>query len=119
MTDNLEKRVSCPVETALQAIGGKWKCVILWFLRDKPYRTGELKRQIPGISEKMLIQQLRGLEKHGVVERQVFQEVPPRVEYSLTPHGRGLEPALEALCQWGKQHEKWLSRRTSMADESA
>ncbi len=109
MNRKSQAKVSCPVETALRAIGGKWKCVILWFLRKRAYRTGELRRQIPGISEKMLIQQLRDLEATGVVHRQVFHEVPPRVEYSLTEHGRALEPVLEALCDWGLRHEKWLA----------
>lgn len=97
---------NCPIEVALHVIGGKWKCLILWHLRSGAFRTSELKRAIPNISEKMLIQQLRELELDEVVHREVFQEVPPRVEYSLTEHGCTLDSALEALCEWGKQHEE-------------
>jgi len=94
----------CPIEVALEAIGGKWKCVILWHLRQGPMRTSELRRAISRISEKMLIQQLRGLEQDGLVERTIHHEVPPRVEYALTDHGRKLEPTLLALADWGHRH---------------
>jgi len=111
MPAETEPKVSCPVETALRVIGGKWKCVILWFLKDRAYRTGELRRQIPGVSEKMLIQQLRALEADGLVQRRVHQEVPPRVQYSLTAHGRALEPTLDALSEWGRKHARRMTRR--------
>lgn len=96
----------CPIESALEAIGGKWKCVILWHLRAGSFRTSELRRAIPRISEKMLIQQLRDLEADALVRRDVFEQVPPRVEYSLTDHARALQPALDALCAWGASHER-------------
>ncbi len=89
----------CPVEATLDVIGGNWKVVILFWLKDGTLRCGELRRKIPGISERMLIQQLRQLEGHGVVRRQVYPEVPPKVEYSLTEYGRSLRPITEAMCR--------------------
>ena len=92
------------VQTTLKILGGKWKLLILWNLKDATRRFSELKRLMPLISEKMLIQQLRELEKDGVVHRHLFQQVPPKVEYSFTDYGRSLEPVLEILCHWGEQH---------------
>ncbi len=101
----------CPVETTLEVIGGKWKVVILYWIRDETLRFSDLKRKICGISERMLIQQLRELEEHGVVHREVYAEVPPKVEYSLTPYGRTLRPITEIMCAWGKNHQKRLAVR--------
>jgi DNA-binding HxlR family transcriptional regulator len=95
---------SCGLEAALEIIGGKWKVLILWHLRMQPRRFGDLKRNVEGISEKMLIQQLKELEGHGIVLRQDFKEVPPRVEYSLTDFGVSLIESLKPLCTWGEQH---------------
>lgn len=92
------------VQTTLKVLGGKWKLLILWNLKDCQRRFSELKRLIPAISEKMLIQQLRELEKDGLVHRHVYPQVPPKVEYSFTDYGRSLEPVLEVLCHWGEQH---------------
>ncbi len=103
-----EVRFRCGVEAALSVIAGKWKVLILWHL-DEPRRFGELKRRVTGISEKVLIQQLRELECDGVVNRKDFQEVPPKVEYSLTPFGRSLKVALTPLCDWGKKHTKRIT----------
>ena len=100
----------CPVEVTLEVIGGKWKALILFWLRDQTLRFSELRRRIPGVSERMLTQQLRELEGHGIVHREVHPEVPPRVEYSLTDYGRTLRPVTEAMCAWGKAH---LRRRTA------
>jgi DNA-binding HxlR family transcriptional regulator len=94
----------CPVELAIRIIGGKWKPVILWHLREDKKRFGELKREITGITVKMLAQQLRELEQDGLVSRKMFYEVPPRVEYSLTEIGRSMDPILTALCDWGKDY---------------
>ncbi len=94
-----------PVESALHAIGGKWKPLILWHLLEETRRFGELRRQIPDITQKMLTQQLRELEADGLVHRQVYAEVPPKVEYSLTELGRTLEAVLNVLCDWGKTFE--------------
>ena len=95
---------NCGLEAALEIIGGKWKVLILWHLRTQPRRFGELKRLVEGISEKMLIQQLKELESNGIVSRQDFKEVPPRVEYTLTDFGISLIEALKPLCTWGEEH---------------
>lgn len=88
----------CPVELALDVIGGKWRAVILAHLKEKSHHYGELRRKVPGISEKMFGQRLRELQDAGLVSR---TEVPPYVEYALTEEGRGLGPALQALYDWG------------------
>lgn len=98
------KTYNCPVEAAIEVIGGKWKLMILWWLNQKTYRFADLRREIPGISEKMLIQHLRGFEADGIVVRKVFATVPPKVEYSLTEHGKSLRQALNAISDWGKVH---------------
>jgi DNA-binding HxlR family transcriptional regulator len=97
------------VQATLKVLGGKWKILILWHLKDKARRFSELKRLIPEITEKMLIQQLRELEKDEIVNRKVYSDVPPKVEYSFTDYGRSLEPALKVLCQWGEEHLKRIT----------
>ncbi|MEJ8637136.1 MULTISPECIES: winged helix-turn-helix transcriptional regulator [Streptomyces] len=92
---------SCGLDAAVDVVGGKWKPLILWALHDGTHRFGELKRHVGGVSEKMLIQQLRELEADGVVHREVYREVPPRVEYSLTELGEALNTALLPLGVWG------------------
>jgi DNA-binding HxlR family transcriptional regulator len=98
------KTYNCPVEAAVDVFGGKWKALILWWLQERTWRFAELRRQIPGITEKMLTQQLRELEADGIVERRVYATVPPKVEYSLTDYGRSLKRALRAICDWGRKH---------------
>src|SRR5262245_43397209 len=98
------KNYNCPVEATLDVIGGKWKPLILWWLHQQTCRFAELRRLIPGISEKMLIHHLRELEEDGILERRVYAAVPPKVEYSLTEYGRSLEQALRTICEWGKMH---------------
>ncbi len=98
------KAYNCPVEAALDVIGGKWKPLILWWLHQRTCRFAELARLIPGVTEKMLTQQLRELEANGIVNRRVYATVPPKVEYSLTEYGRSLKRALEAICEWGRNH---------------
>jgi DNA-binding HxlR family transcriptional regulator len=94
----------CPVEAALDVIGGKWKPLILWALRDSVLRFGELQKALPGINTKMLTKQLRALEEDGVIKRTVYPEVPPHVEYRITDFGETLIPILEALCDWGADY---------------
>ena len=99
-----DKVYSTPIEVTLEVIGGKWKSVITYHIIQAPQRFSELKRLIPDITEKMLTQQLRELERNGVITRTVFAEVPPRVEYRITEHGASLRPVLEAMCLWGRGH---------------
>ncbi len=106
----------CPVEATLDVIGGKWKALILFHLRDAVCRFGELRRKIPGVSERMLAQQLRELEDQGVVHREVYREVPPKVEYWLTEYGKTLRPLMALMCEWGKKHER---RATAAAGDGA
>ncbi len=98
------KKYSCPVEVTIEAIGGKWKCVILWWLRRDARRFGELKLLISNITQKVLTQQLRELEKEGLISRESFPESPHRVEYALTSHGQTFTPITEMMCEWGKNH---------------
>ena len=103
----------CPVEATLDVIGGKWKALILFWLRDQVCRFGELRRKIPDISERILTQQLRELEEQGIVHREVYPVVPPKVEYSLTAYGRTLRPITNLMCEWGKKHLRRLQRGAS------
>jgi DNA-binding HxlR family transcriptional regulator len=105
---NIEVRMKgrsyhCALDITMDFLGGKWKAVVLWYLRDQALRFGQLRRLMPEITEKMLSLQLKKLEKDGLVLRRVFAEVPPRVEYSLSPEGRTLGPAQEALAAWGRR----------------
>jgi DNA-binding HxlR family transcriptional regulator len=84
-------------------LGGRWKTVVLWYLIKDKKRFSELNRLIPGITEKMLSLQLKQLEKDGLISKQIFPEVPPRVEYALTPEGQTLIPILKALSNWGSK----------------
>lgn len=96
----------CPVETTLLLIGDKWKVLILRDLIDGTKRFNELKKSINSISQKMLTQQLRAMEEDGLVDRKVYAEVPPRVEYSLTETGISLKPILDSLYCWGEQYQE-------------
>jgi len=100
------KEYYCTMELTLQVIGGKWKPIILWHLHlDGTQRFGELKRTMPNITQKMLTQQLRELEADGLVHREVFPQVPPKVEYSLTELGQSVVPVIQAMCHWGEAWE--------------
>ena len=92
----------CPAETTIDVIGGRWKVPIVWHLFNGTMRFSDLRRALPGMTPKMLTQQLRELEADGVVSRKVYAEVPPKVEYSLTPRGASLKPVVEAMCRWAK-----------------
>lgn len=98
-----EKTYQCPTELTLAVIGGKWKIIILWHLVDEKKRYGELRKMIPGITHKMLTQQLRELEEDGIIDRRVYEVVPPHVEYSLTGRGEQLKPVLMLMGEWGAQ----------------
>ncbi|MFC0623480.1 winged helix-turn-helix transcriptional regulator [Kribbella deserti] len=95
---------SCGLGPALRVIGGRWKSVLIWELHEGPVRFGELRRRAPGISEKVLMQQLRELEADGVVSRHVVREKPLWVEYELTPAGQKLNDAVHTLALWGQEH---------------
>ncbi|MFC5732079.1 winged helix-turn-helix transcriptional regulator [Cytobacillus gottheilii] len=99
-----KKKYNIGVEATLEVIGGKWKCVILCHLTHGKKRTSELKRLMPNITEKMLTQQLRELEEDGVINRIVYNQIPPKVEYELSEYGESLESILDLLCAWGETH---------------
>jgi len=100
----------CPTEAALEVLGGKWKGLILYHLRGETRRFNELKRLIPGITQRMLTKQLRELEADKIVHRKIFQEIPPKVEYSLTSFGLTLTPILEALYGWGVEYIEEITK---------
>jgi DNA-binding HxlR family transcriptional regulator len=104
-----KKDYQCTVAVTLEVIGGKWKAVILWHLSHKTLRFSQLQRRLPGVTQKMLTQQLRELERDGMIHREVYPEVPPRVEYSLTDEGSSLVPLLTLMCTWGRQRLKKMS----------
>jgi DNA-binding HxlR family transcriptional regulator len=91
----------CAMDITMHYIGGKWKTVVLWYLRNEKKRFGELKKLIPDITEKMLSLQLKTLEEDGIVKRTIFPEIPPRVEYELTDFGKTMIPMLEQIALWG------------------
>ncbi len=98
-----------PAERTLRVISGRWKVYVLYFLFDGARRLSELRRLIPGVSQKVLVQSLREMEEHGIVRRKVFAQVPPRVEYSATRLGMSLQPIVASLCDWGKRHASALA----------
>lgn len=101
---------SCQVDTALEILVGKWKHKILFQLITKDVmRFNELKRAIPGITQKMLTSQLRELEQHDIIERKVYPQIPPKVEYSMTTYGQSLTPILDAMHTWGTNHIKHIA----------
>ena len=102
------KKVSCGFEMTMEVISGKWKGLVLYFLKDGPKRTSELKRIIPNITQKMLIQTLRELEASGLVSGKIYNQVPPKVEYSSTELGESLKPILQELCQWGSHYAEQI-----------
>ncbi|PVM75205.1 winged helix-turn-helix transcriptional regulator [Caulobacter radicis] len=101
---------SCGLDATLRVISGKWKPLILYFLLQGPTRYGELRRAVRGVSDKVLIQQLKELEGDDLVVRTDYKEVPPRVDYSLTPLGLSLTQALEPLCVWGTENMAEVAR---------
>ncbi len=112
------KHYNCPIEVTIGVIGGKWKMLILWNLRDGVKRFNELKRLIPGSTQKMLTAQLRELEQNGIVSRTVYPEIPPKVEYALTGHGQSLIPIIEFSCEWGRVHVSHIEQRLKAISSS-
>ena len=96
----------CSMELTLALIGGKWKSLILWHLGENTLRFSELRKTLPQVTQKMLTQQLRELEESGLVRRVIYTQVPPKVEYSLSPAGRSLLPILATMCDWGVNYVK-------------
>ena len=116
MSDPIKRLPMLPAERALKVISGRWKAIILYHLFDGARRLSELQRLLPDVSQKVLIQQLREMEEHGIVHRDIFRQVPPRVEYSATPLGFSFEPVLSALCEWGRRHAVELDEADRLAD---
>jgi len=99
-----EKEYKCGIDVTLAVVGGKWKASILWHLAQQTMRFSDLQRQFAGTTRKMLTQQLRELEADGLVHREVYPQVPPKVEYSLTEKGRSIFPILDMMCNWARQY---------------
>ncbi|MEA5514623.1 helix-turn-helix domain-containing protein [Nodularia sp. UHCC 0506] len=99
-----DSRLTCEVETTLKVIGGRWKVLIIRELISQVKRFGELQRSLPGITQKMLTQQLREMEEDGIIHREVYAQIPPKVEYSLTSLGESLIPILYAMHDWAVEH---------------
>jgi DNA-binding HxlR family transcriptional regulator len=113
LIEGVEKKITlrghtyhCALDITMDFIGGKWKTVVLWYLKNDKKRFGELKKHIPDITEKMLSLQLKALEEDGIVKRTIYPEVPPRVEYELTDFGKTLIPMLEEIAKWGRELAK-------------
>ncbi|MBQ1123096.1 winged helix-turn-helix transcriptional regulator [Streptomyces smyrnaeus] len=110
----------CGIDAAMDVVAGKWKSLILWELHHHGTRRfAELRRGLPGVSEKMLIQHLREMEEDGLVHREVYREVPPKVEYSLTEHGVSLNAALASLGEWGSERMRRIGAEKIVADSDA
>ncbi|SES01856.1 transcriptional regulator, HxlR family [Gracilibacillus ureilyticus] len=101
----------CPVEGTLDVIGGKWKGVILFHLIDGEKRFSQLRKLMPGVTQRMLTLQLRELEEDGIIQRYVYAEVPPKVEYSMTEFGRTLEPIILLMKEWGENYKKLVNKK--------
>lgn len=105
-----EEMSACPVATTVQLIGSKWKLLILRNLLARPWRFNELRKSLEGISQKVLTDSLRSMEEDGLVTRTVYPEVPPRVEYSVSPLGESMRPIIQAMEQWGAQYKASKAR---------
>ena len=99
----------CPVATTVQLIGSKWKILIIRNLMQRPWRFNELKRDLTGISQKVLTDSLRSMELDGIIKRKTYPEIPPHVEYSLSDLGKSMKPIIEAMAEWGINYKKFLN----------
>ncbi len=114
-----EKVFNCEKELTLNVIGGKWKMLIMWHLgKDGTLRFNQIKSLIPGITQRMLVNQLRELEADLIVHREVYPVVPPKVEYSLTEQGKTLMPLLESMYEWGKNYRKKYLEHTTFIEDA-
>ena len=104
----IEELPACPVATTVQLIGSKWKLLILRNLFMRPWRFNELRKDLESISQKVLTDSLRAMEEDGIITRTVYAEVPPRVEYALSPLGESMKPILDAMEQWGTEYKKMM-----------
>lgn len=111
--ENEAPQYSCSAEVTLDVIGGKWKGIILALLAENPRRFSELKRELPAITQRMLTHQLRELEADSIVHREIYQQIPPKVEYSLTDFGETLKPILLAMQVWGDRYMSQVIERKS------
>lgn len=118
-TQECDLTFRCPVEASLEVIGGKWKAVILFHLLGGTKRFNQLRRLLPKVTQRMLTRQLRELEKDGLVQRVVYPEVPPKVEYSLTQFGSSVEPILRVLQRWGLDYLDQINALRPAAPEKA
>lgn len=105
-----EELPACPVATTVQLIGSKWKLLILRDLQARPWRFNELKKDLEGISQKVLTDSLRSMEEDGIVTRTVYPEVPPRVEYALSALGESMRPIIQAMETWGREYQEAVGR---------
>lgn len=110
MSEKVNRNIVCPAQATLEILGGKWKGLILFHLRNESKRFNQLKSSIPGVTQRMLAKQLRELEADEIVNRKIYQEIPPKVEYSLTAFGLTLRPILEALHGWGADYIDEINR---------
>jgi DNA-binding HxlR family transcriptional regulator len=114
-----KKEISpCPIDAMLSVIDGRWKGTILWRLSNGSMRTSELRRSIPGITERMLIRHLQELVRDGIVRRKQESTVPPRVRYSISEYGKTLVPVLEVICDWGRSHLQRLNNASVRRKEA-
>src|SRR5260370_12160337 len=116
MAAPMKRLPELPAERALKVIAGRWKAVILYHLFEGPKRLSELKRLATNASQKVLVQQLREMEEHGLINREIFRQVPPRVEYTATVLGLSLEPLIMSLCDWGRRHAAELNELDRIAE---
>jgi DNA-binding HxlR family transcriptional regulator len=100
----IQEQYSCPIKLTMDLIGGKWKITILWFLNEGTRRFSEIQRFLPDITQKMLTQQLREMEANNLITRQIFAEMPPRVEYTSTDNGKRLQEIFTQMSQWGNEY---------------